>query len=133
MQPKPAAVGLQFSAEICYNGSMTLRRFIGVAATATIALPQAVLAYNLGDKVVVATGVVTTLDRIITGIVNVLLFWGGGVTTTIFLIGAFMMVGSGGGQFLDRGKKLMFAALIGYAIILSAWLIMSTVVFFIAG
>ncbi len=112
---------------------MALRRFISIVVAAAFALPQGVLAYNLGDKVVVSTGVVTNLDRIITGIVNVLLFWGGGVTTTIFLIGAFMMVGSGGGQFLDRGKKLMFAALIGYAIILSAWLIMSTVVFFIAG
>lgn len=112
---------------------MTLRRCLQLAATAAIAVPAAVFAYTPGDKVTVSTGVVTTVDRIVTGIVNVLLFWGGGVTTTVFLIGAFMMVGSGGGQYLDQGKKLMKAALIGYAIILGAWLIMSTVVFFIAG
>ncbi len=104
-----------------------------LSIAALLLLPAAAMAYTPGAPIVVSTGVVTTIPRIVAGIVNVLLFWGGGVTTTIFLIGTFMMVGSGGGRFLDNGKKLMIASLIGYAIILSAWLIMSTVVFFIAG
>jgi hypothetical protein len=108
---------------------MSLRKLL----LALVLLPQTALAYVPASQLGVHTGVVTDVEGIVSGIVNVLLFWGGGVTTTIFLVGAFMMVGSGGGQYLDNGKKLMKAALIGYAIILSSWLILSTVVFFIAG
>ncbi len=100
---------------------------------ALAAVPQIALAYTPAAPITVSTGVVTDVGGIVSGIVNVLLFWSGGVTTTIFLVGAFMMVGSGGGQYLDNGKKLMKWALIGYAIILCSWLILSTVVFFIAG
>lgn len=110
---------------------MSLRKLL--LFIALILLPQIMLAYTPGDPIAVRTGVVTTIPRIVGGIVNVLLFWGGGVTTTLFLIGAFMMVGSGGGPFLEKGKNTMKAALIGYAIILSSWLILSTAVFFIAG
>ncbi|HRH93033.1 MAG TPA: hypothetical protein PKV72_00705 [Candidatus Peribacteria bacterium] len=109
---------------------MSLKKLLYLLAL----VPQIALAqYVPGAPIAVRTGVVTTIPRIVAGIVNVLLFWGGGVTTTIFLVGAFMMVGSGGGRFLENGKKLMIGAAVGYAIILSAWLIESTVVFFIAG
>lgn len=84
--------------------------------------------------VIIDTGVQTTIPRIIEGIVNVLLQWSAVVATGVFLVGALFMVGSGGNDaLLSNGKKLMKAALIGLAIILSSWLILSTVVFFIAG
>jgi hypothetical protein len=82
----------------------------------------------------IKTGVKTTLPQIMDGLLSVMLQWSFMVATAIFLIGALLMVGSGGNEtYLSAGKKLMKASMIGYAIILSAWLILSTAVFFIAG
>jgi hypothetical protein len=83
--------------------------------------------------VTVDTGVHTTVPRIIQGIINVLLMWSGLVATAIFLLGAIFMVGSGGAdQTLSAGKRMMKASLIGFALILASWMILSTVVSFIA-
>lgn len=82
----------------------------------------------------VDTGVSTTIPRIMDGLLSILLMWSSMVATAIFLMGATLMVGSGGNDtYLSAGKKLMKASMIGYAIILSSWLILSTAVFFIAG
>ena len=86
------------------------------------------------DQVIIDTGVTSTIPSIFEGIVNLLLMWSGLVATALFLLGCILMVGSGGNDAtLSSGKKIMKAALIGLAIILSSWLILSTVVSFIAG
>ena len=110
------------------------RALFRIALAALLLVPATVAAqYVPGAPVVVATGVNTSIPQIVAGVVNVLLFWATLVTTAIFLVGAAVMVGSAGGNQLDQGKKMMTAALIGYAIILSSWLILSTTVHFIAG
>ena len=98
-------------------------------------LPLAVSAqdYVPGAPIVVDTSVHTTVPQIGAGIVNLLLFWSTLVTTAVFLLGALLTVGSGGGNLLDQGKKMMTASLIGYAIIVGSWLILSTVISLIQG
>jgi hypothetical protein len=82
----------------------------------------------------VDTGVQTTVKQIVEGGVNILLNWSGLVATGLFLLGAIYMVGSGGNdEYLSNGKKIMKASVIGLAIVLSAWLIISTAVYFLAG
>lgn len=82
----------------------------------------------------VRTGVVTDIPTIMGGFLSIMLQWSSMVATAIFLLGAIFMVGSGGNdEYLSTGKKLMKASMIGYAIILSSWLILSTAVYLIAG
>ncbi len=82
---------------------------------------------------IVDTGVDSNVPTILQGIVNVLLGWSGLAATGLFLLGSIIMVGSGGEEaFLSAGKKIMKAALIGFALILGSWLMLSTVIFFIS-
>ncbi len=84
--------------------------------------------------VYIDTGVTTSIPQIIQGLVDLFLRWSLLIATAVFLMGAALMVGSGGNDaYLSAGKKLMKAALIGLAIVLGSWLILSTVVAFIAG
>ncbi len=82
----------------------------------------------------ISTGVNSDIPHILQGIVNLLLMWSGLVATALFLMGAMIMVGSGGtDKWLSAGKNLMKAALIGFALLLSSWVMISTMVYFIAG
>ncbi len=86
------------------------------------------------EPLTISTGVTSTIPSIFGGIVNLLLLWSGVVATALFLLGAILMVGSGGNDAtLSNGKKIMKASLIGLAIILGSWLILSTTIYFIAG
>ena len=51
------------------------------------------------------------------------------VCGTIFMVGTFFVVISGGGEKKDAGKKMMIGALIGLAVILGAYAIMRTFFF----
>lgn len=83
-------------------------------------------------QLVVDTGVHSSVEWIMAGIVNVLLFWSGFVALALFLIGAILMVSSGGHDAsVAAGKKIMKAAVIGLAFVLASWLILSTVIAFI--
>ncbi len=85
------------------------------------------------NTVCIDTGVSTTVPAILSGIINVLLLWSGLLTTALFLLGAIFMVGSGGSEAsLSAGKKIMKASLIGLVLILSSWLLLSTMVYFLA-
>lgn len=84
-------------------------------------------------QVIIITGVNSTIPMIVAGIINLLLQWSGLVATGLFLLGCILMVGSGGNDaYLSAGKKIMQSSLIGLAIILASWMILSTVVNFIA-
>ncbi len=86
--------------------------------------------------VTINTGIGTnvTVISVLTGIVDLLLYWGGTISTSVFLLGAFTMVASAGNDdYLSMGKTMMKSAAIGLAIVLASWMILSTVVFFIAG
>lgn len=112
-----------------YNGVMIPKVKIALGMALWLLAPAAV-----AQVVVVSTGVSSSIPQIVQGIVNILLQWSSFVATALFLMGAILMVGSGGNDAtLSAGKKIMKAALIGLAIVLSSWLILSTAVFFIAG
>lgn len=86
-----------------------------------------------GAPIVVNTGVSSSVPTIVNGFINVLLSWSTLVATALFLLGSFVMVASGGEEtLLANGKKICKASLIGLAIIVGSWMLMSTVVSFIA-
>jgi len=97
-------------------------------------LPKTLFAQPPSNPLTIDTGIGgITIPSIGAGIVNVLLLWSGVVATALFLLGAIIMVGSGGSDtYLSAGKKIMKASAIGLAIILSSWMILSTVVTFIS-
>jgi hypothetical protein len=65
-------------------------------------------------------------------VVNVLLYWSSFVALTLFIVGGVMMIGSGGSDaLLSSGRKIMKGSLIGFAIVLASWMILSTVLYFI--
>ncbi len=112
-----------------YNGVMSPNLKIAIGTALALLAERA-----SAQVVVISTGVSSTIPQIIQGIVNILLAWSSFVATALFLLGAILMVGSGGNDAtLSAGKKIMKASLIGLAIVLSSWLILSTAVFFIAG
>lgn len=84
--------------------------------------------------VCIGTGVAPTLTvaSVMGNVVNVLLYWSGFVALTLFIVGGVLMIGSGGSDaLLSSGKKIMKGSLIGYAIVLMSWMILSTVLYFI--
>lgn len=85
-----------------------------------------------GDPIKVDTGVRTTVDKLFGGIVNTLFVWAFAIATAIFLIGALFMVASGGEEnVLTNAKRLMKGSLIGFAIVLGSWMILSTFLYFL--
>lgn len=86
-----------------------------------------------GTKVCVGTGVHSTVPSILQGFISIQIRGAILLTLGLFLLGAIIMVGSGGEEaYLSAGKKIMKAAIIGLVIILSSWLILETVISFIA-
>lgn len=84
------------------------------------------------EKVIIRTGVTSTVAQVLAGLVNVQLAGAGIIATGLFLIGAMIMIGStGNDQFVTAGKRLMKASVIGLVIVLSSWMILSTLVYFI--
>lgn len=85
-----------------------------------------------GSQVCIGTGVSSTIPSILQGFVNVLFGWAALVATALFMLGSILMVGSGGEEkYLSAGKAIMKSSMIGFAIVLSSWLILSTVIYFI--
>lgn len=84
-------------------------------------------------KVCIDTGVHSTVPSILQGFISIQIRGAVLLTLGLFLLGAVIMVGSGGEEaYLSAGKKIMKAAIIGLVIILSSWLILETVISFIA-
>ena len=99
-----------------------------------VSIASAVCTPNAAHTVCIDTGIGNsiTVSSVIGKIVDVLLYWSGFVALTLFIIGGVMMIGSGGSDaLLSSGKKIMKGALIGYAIVLGSWMILSTVLYFI--
>jgi hypothetical protein len=99
-----------------------------------ILLPALVLASPI--KVQIRTGIDTsvTILTILNGLVNIMLYWGGSISTAVFMLGAFTMVASAGNdEYLSMGKTMMKSAAMGLAIILGSWMMLSTMVYFIYG
>ncbi len=108
-----------------------MQYFLSCAATLTL------LAFaDTANALDIKTGIDPTVSAssIVGGLVYIFLLWSSLVTTALFLLGCVLMVASGGNDaLLSNGKKIMKASLIGYTIILSSWLILSTVVYFVGG
>ena len=82
--------------------------------------------------ITVGTGVTTDIPHILAGILSILLGWSSLVATALFLGGALWMVGSGGNDArVTTAKTIMKASLVGLAIVVGSWLILSTAVSFI--
>ncbi len=112
---------------------MRLLRFSFLLLLAATLPSAAFAAVNqVGGIVQVDTGVKATLPGILNSFVDILLMWALPVATAAFLFGAFTMVASGGGEGgYANGKKIMVSALIGLAIVLAAYMIVSTAISFI--
>ncbi len=124
---------------LCYNDEMQKRLMI---VALLLLIPLVVFAAPsppgcIGDgaggtQVCVGTGVSSTIPSILQGFVNVLFGWAALVATALFMLGSILMVGSGGEEkYLSAGKAIMKSSMIGFAIVLSSWLILSTVIYFI--
>lgn len=97
-------------------------------STMLVQLVEPAYAQNV---VYIDTGINNTIPGIIAGLVNVLFYLSTFVAFSIFMLGGFYMVASGGNeQILGNGKKLMRFSLVGLAIILGSWLLLSTFVNF---
>lgn len=119
---------LQIQPQIWYNGLMKFY----LRLTAITTLVFTFVGTASAAPLTISTGVTSTVPTIFNGIVDLLLMWSSLVATALFLFGSILMVGSGGNDAtLSNGKKIMKASLIGLAIILSSWMILSTVVSFI--
>ena len=90
----------------------------------------ALLPYGAHAEILnVNTGITTTVNGVVRGIVNIILLLSGVIATGLFLLGAVIMVGStGNDQYVTIGKRLMKASLIGFVIVLSSWMTVSTVI-----
>ena len=86
-----------------------------------------------GHIVCICTGTAgSSVAGIMGNIVNLLLYWSSFVAAMLFIVGGILMIGSGGSDtFLSTGKKIMKGSLIGFAIVLGSWMILSTVLYFI--
>ncbi len=94
-------------------------------------IPTSIFAAITPIVVTVDTGVKTTIPQIIEGLQDVLLRWSGFIATGLFLLGAIMMVGSGGeDSILSAGKRIMKATAIGLFLVLISWMLLSTAVYF---
>ena len=98
-----------------------------VGAVALWALPLAALAQNLdlGIEYGTATGLGTKdIRETVASIINVALGLLGIVAVVIILAGGFTwMTAAGNEEKVDKAKKMIFAGIIGLAIILSAYAI----------
>lgn len=120
---------LQIRRRIWYNGLMKF----SLSCTGALVLAFVCAESAVAAPLTISTGVTSTVPSVFNGVVNILLAWSSLVATALFLLGAILMVGSGGNDAtLSNGKKIMKASLIGLAIILSSWMILSTAVSFIA-
>ena len=109
---------------------MSKQKLLPAVLSALLLLPTHAFAYI----VQIDTGVHSTIPRVMAGFVNVLLKWSGIIATGLFLLGCVLMIGSGGDdQLLSAGKRIMKSTLIGFALVLASWMLLSTVVYFIAG
>lgn len=107
----------------------------GIARVGDLFVPQAHAQCSpiTGRCITIGTGVSSSIPSIVQGVVNTFLVWSAFIATAVFLIGAVSLVGSMGAEkWSAYGKSLMKAAVIGLAIVLGSWLIVSTVVFFLS-
>ena len=122
----PAGLGARYATEV--------RRLLPVFVLCLlIALPLAAWAAYQPIQVQIGTGVQPrTVPQIIAGIVDILHGLAIAVATTTFLIGGIYVVASGGREnVVQNGKSIMKASLIGIAIILGSWMILSTFLAFL--
>ena len=90
-------------------------------------------AYALQNRFVfLATGVRISFTQLMGNITGFVAMSAAGVCTLLFLFGAVQITVSHGDQTkVDNGKKMMVSALVGLAIILSAYAIVRTVLYFL--
>ena len=90
-------------------------------------------AYALEERfVILGTGVRIPFTQLMGNLTAFLAVSATGVCTLLFLVGAAQITISHGDQTkVDNGKKMMISALIGLAIILSAYAIVRTVLYFL--
>ncbi len=90
-------------------------------------------AYALEERfVILGTGVRISFVQLMGNLISFLAVSAVGVCTLLFLVGAAQITVSHGDQTkVDNGKKLMISSLIGLAIVLSAYAIVTTVLYFL--
>lgn len=114
---------------------MALQHLRIALVTIFLLVPRPCIAQQPYDHVVrIQTGVNSSIPVLLAGIVNILFAWSGAIATGLFLLGCMMVIISGGSdQLLSSGKRIMKASLIGFVLVLSSWMLLSTVIYFIGG
>lgn len=100
---------------------------------AAIAASVPVSAWALENRyIIMTTGVRISFADLVTNVLTFAAFSITGVVTVLFLIGATFMISSAGKpERVETGKKLMKGSLIGMAIVLSSYMILRTVLYFV--
>ncbi len=80
----------------------------------------------------VNAGFAVSFESVFKGLMDVMLMWAMPIAVALFTYGAFRMAASGGGD-IAPAKSIMKASLVGFAIIAGSYLILSTIVYIIAG
>ncbi|NQV90815.1 hypothetical protein HQ487_05440 [Candidatus Uhrbacteria bacterium] len=71
---------------------------------------------------------VTDIRTVIARIINAILSVTGSIALLMFIYGGFLFLISGGGENVKKGKEVMKWAVIGLAVIIGAYMLVSTVV-----
>ncbi len=107
------------------------------AAAGIIVLTLPALATAAGYEPVVVRlngGFWVAFETVFRGLVNVMLLWAMPIAVTLFVFGAFRMAASGGSDnAITQAKSIMKGSLIGFAIIAGSYLILSSILYIIAG
>ncbi|NOS68235.1 MAG: hypothetical protein HOO67_07840 [Candidatus Peribacteraceae bacterium] len=83
-------------------------------------------------SIILGTGVRLNFSQVMANLTVFIAESSVGVCTLLFLVGAAMLTMSRGDQTkVDNGKKLMISALIGLALVLGAYAIVRTVLYFL--
>lgn len=70
----------------------------------------------------------TSVQTVVARIINAILGVTGSIALLMFIYGGFLFLISGGGENVKKGKEVMKWAVIGLAVIIGAYMLVSTVV-----
>lgn len=108
-----------------------IRLLIRSVAAAIASLPVSAFALE-NRSIVMTTGIRISFANAAENVVSFAAYSIGGVVTVLFLVGAtFLIASAGKPERVETGKKLMKGSLIGMAIVLSSYMILRTVLYFV--
>lgn len=109
----------------------SLRVLTRLLAAVAASVPTSAWALE-NRSLIMTTGVRISFYNLVTNVLTFAAFSIGGIVTMLFLVGATFMVASAGKpERVETGKKLMKGSLTGMAIVLSSYMILRTILYFV--